>query len=170
MTPNTELSDEQIVAAFLMRRPDWRLEGGWLIVGGGPAREVGDAIHKSDVIDAARAALSAVSRSEPVARLQAKDSDDGRRLGLFDIVILDRNRCHDDMLLYASPLPQEGKALTDEEVEPLFRQVRDMPVTPGGIKDEWFWFAWGVEMAERAHGIRPSATLKESSEAQGDQK
>jgi hypothetical protein len=41
--------------------------------------------------------------------------------------------------------------LTDEQIEPLFREVRAMPTT--GQKDEWFWFAWGVEMGERAHDI-----------------
>jgi hypothetical protein len=44
--------------------------------------------------------------------------------------------------------------LSDEQIEPLFRQINDMRVV--GEKDEWFWFAWGVEMGERAHGIRSS--------------
>jgi hypothetical protein len=58
----------------------------------------------------------------------------------------------------AAQQPESRKPLTDEEVEPLFRQIKAMPITPGGIKDEWFWFAWGVEMGERAHGIGTGAS------------
>jgi hypothetical protein len=55
--------------------------------------------------------------AQPVARLQAKETPEGRRLGLFDIVILDRDRCRDDMLLYSHPpIPQEGKVM--EALEP----------------------------------------------------
>jgi hypothetical protein len=42
--------------------------------------------------------------------------------------------------------------LTDEQIEPLFRAVKAKPAK--GEKDDWFWFAWGVEMGERAHGIQ----------------
>jgi hypothetical protein len=53
--------------------------------------------------------------------------------------------------LYAAP---PAEPLSDEQIEPLFRQINDMRAV--GEKDEWFWFAWGVEMGERAHGIRSS--------------
>jgi hypothetical protein len=54
----------------------------------------------------------------------------------------------------APPADTAIEPLSDEQIEPLFRQINDMRVV--GEKDEWFWFAWGVEMGERAHGIRSS--------------
>jgi ribosomal protein S27AE len=54
----------------------------------------------------------------------------------------------------APPADTAIEPLSDEQIEPLFRQINGMRVV--GEKDEWFWFAWGVEMGERAHGIRSS--------------
>lgn len=67
-----------------------------------------------------------------------------------------------DLESFKRLIGEAGAALTDEQVEPLFREAKAMPVT--GEKDEWFWFAWGVEMGERAHGIRP-AGAKEGRDA-----
>lgn len=72
-------------------------------------------------------------------------------------------RCYTDMrtLLQAAAPALEAPAapvrqpLTDERIEPLFRARQQMQVV--GEKDEWFWFAWGVADAERAHGITAAA-------------
>ncbi|QPS09606.1 hypothetical protein I6G66_06170 [Delftia acidovorans] len=54
-----------------------------------------------------------------------------------------------------APAAPGRQPLTDERIEPLFRARQQMQVV--GEKDEWFWFAWGVADAERAHGITAAA-------------
>ena len=54
-----------------------------------------------------------------------------------------------------APAAPVRQPLTDERIEPLFRARQQMQVV--GEKDEWFWFAWGVADAERAHGITAAA-------------
>jgi hypothetical protein len=58
-------------------------------------------------------------------------------------------------LTVQAPAATVRQPLTDERIEPLFRARQQMQVV--GEKDEWFWFAWGVADAERAHGITAAA-------------
>jgi hypothetical protein len=51
----------------------------------------------------------------------------------------------------AAPAPAQD-ALTEAQVEQMFRRRKAQPVE--GEKDPWYWYAWGVEDAEAAHGIK----------------
>lgn len=44
-----------------------------------------------------------------------------------------------------------SQPLTDEQIEPLFKARQNESAI--GIKDDWYWYAWGVSDGERAHGI-----------------
>ena len=55
----------------------------------------------------------------------------------------------------AKPEAQQLDALTEVEVELMFRSRKAQPVK--GQKDPWYWYAWGVEDGERAHGIGAGA-------------
>jgi len=56
--------------------------------------------------------------------------------------------------LYTSPpaQPAQRKPLTDEEIVPMFakRQIQETI----GEKDAWYFYAWGVNDGEAAHGIK----------------
>jgi hypothetical protein len=58
----------------------------------------------------------------------------------------DRDAARAELALAIASVP-----MTDEQIEPMFRDRMAMPVK--GEKDAWFWYAWGVNDAERAHGI-----------------
>ena len=42
--------------------------------------------------------------------------------------------------------------LTDEQIEPMFKARQKLEVT--GEKDAWYFYAWGVNDGEAAHGIK----------------
>lgn len=51
--------------------------------------------------------------------------------------------------------PPKPKSLTDEEIEPMFRDRERQKVV--GEKDAWYWYAWGISDGESAHGIKGDA-------------
>jgi hypothetical protein len=58
-------------------------------------------------------------------------------------------------LVYGDTHPaQQAKLqpLSDKQIIPMFRRRVDMKVE--GEKDAWYWYAWGVEDGESAHGIK----------------
>jgi hypothetical protein len=53
--------------------------------------------------------------------------------------------------LAAAPQAPSREPLSDEQIEPMFRSRKAQPAK--GERDAWYWYAWGVEDGERAHGI-----------------
>ena len=50
------------------------------------------------------------------------------------------------------------KPLSEDRVDSLFGARSKMPTV--GERDPWYWYAWGVEDCEVAHGIRDAAKLR----------
>lgn len=75
--------------------------------------------------------------------------------------IADLNKALDHLLHTLKELEKDIKSwtppqakphpLSDEQVIPMFHRRADMKTE--GEKDPWFWYAWGVEDGEAAHGI-----------------
>lgn len=77
---------------------------------------------------------SPLPEQNPIARLQQEISDlpFGEQTSHYDIVILDRNRCTDDLLLFASP-DKTNRCGVDRPVARLQSTVSDRPFSEGKL-------------------------------------
>lgn len=58
----------------------------------------------------------------------------------------------------AAPQARSLVPLTEDDHQRLFRIASDWKTI--GEKDPWFWFAWGIELGERAHGILAADSME----------